>query len=135
MTQIFTADVPANERTIAKEFALNVLQAAATYDICTATGGDIYIKSAKVYVGTAITNLTSLSVQTNSTTAFNIMTSTEGLLAGLTADKMITTVFAGPLMLASGKKIQFTIVGTTPGAGTCKLVVEYMRCIPGCDLV
>lgn len=135
MTTIVTSGPADNEKTVAKEFSINPVQAAATYDVCTATGGDIYIRSAKVYVGTAVTNLTSLSIQTNSTTVFSIMTSTEGLLAGLTADKQITTAFAGSLFIASSKKIQFTIIGTTPGAGTMKLVVEYMRLSAGADLV
>lgn len=135
MTAVTTSGAADNEKVVVKEFSLNAIQAAATYDLATATGGDIYIKSAKVYVGTAVTNLTSLSIQTNSTTVFSIMTSTEGLLAGLTADKMVTTVFSGPLFLASTKKIQYTIAGTTPGAGTVKLVVEFMRCAPGADLV
>lgn len=135
MTSVATSGGADTEKTIVKEFTVNVQQAAATYDLCTATGGDIYIKSAKVYVGTAVTTLTSVAIQTNMTTATNIMTSTEGGVANLTADKQIVTAFAGPSFLTSAKKIQFTIVGATTAVGTMKLVVEYMRCSNGADLV
>lgn len=123
------------EKTLAKSYSMNVQQAAATYDIATATGGDIYIKSAKVYVGTAVITLTSVSIQTNMTTAVVIMSAVEGAVANLTGDKNITIAFATPFILPSTKKLQFTIVGVTSGQGTMKLIVEYMRCAAGADLV
>jgi len=122
------------EKVIVKTFTLNPVQNAGTYDIATATSGDIWIRAAKVYTGTAITGLTSIAIQTNMTSPTSLMTSTEGLLAGLTADKVITTAFSGPTLLSSTKKLQYTIVGTG-SAGTMKLVVEYMKTVAGADLV
>lgn len=133
MTIVSTSGPSDTERTITKEFTVNVQQAAATYDLCTASG-DIYIKSAKVYIGTQILTLTSVSIQTNMTTATTIMSAIEGAVAGLTGDKMVTTAFVGPLFLSSGKKIQFTIVGSTSAQGTMKLALEYGRLAAGADL-
>lgn len=135
MTIINTSAPADTERTVTKEYTVNVQQAAATYDLCTATGGDIYIKSAKVYVGTATITLTSVAIQTNMTTATTIMSAVEGAVANLTGDKMIVTAFTGPLFLSSGKKIQFSIVGVTSAQGTMKLAVEYSRLSAGADLV
>lgn len=136
MTIIITSPgVSDTEKSICKEYTLNVQQAAATYDICTATGGDILIKNAKVYVGTATITLTSVSVQTNMTTSTVILSAVEGAVANLTGDKMIVAAFTGPLFLSSGKKLQFTIIGTTSAQGTMKLIVEYMRGSAGADLI
>lgn len=135
MTSVVTSVIADNEKTVIKEWSLNAQQVAGTYTIATATGGDIYIKSAKVYVGTAITTLTSMQIKTSSATSVNLMSAVEGAVAGLIADTMLVTAFTGPLILASGKLIQMVLVGSTGAGGPATLVVEYMRSKPGADLI
>jgi hypothetical protein len=123
-----------NERSIIKSFTINPAQATGTYDICTASGGDIWIKSSKIYTGSAVIGLVSLSVQTNMGSPVSVMTAGEGAVAALLADTLIATAFTGPIVLPSGKKLQYTIVGTG-SAGTMKLFVEFMRSAATGDLV
>lgn len=92
-----------------------------TYDLATVAGGAIEIISAVAYVGTAVTGLTTLAVTTNNTVPVVLLAATAA--AALTADLSLTP-FVTRIRLASGKKIQYTVVGTGT-AGTMTLVVEY----------
>ena len=120
-------------QTYCKSFSANLAQAAATYDIATASGGDILMLDAVVYISVAAADLVSVSVQTNDTTAVTIMSAAEGAVANLTGGKN-AKVFATATVLASTKKLQFTIVGTGT-AGTMKVVVQYRKTAAGADLV
>lgn len=106
-----------------KTFTANLSQAAATYDLCTATGGDVFIKNISVFSGVAAGGLTSVSISTNNTTADTVLAST--LLAVLTGGKNLTPLTTITL-LASTKKIQYTIVGTG-NAGTLLVTIEYYQ--------
>lgn len=110
----------------AVSIAVNEAQAAGTYDLATATGGDILIRVNKFYQITAGATFTSAAIQTNDTTAFAIMTAAEGALANLTAAKQIPTANSNtPFVLKSGKKIQLTMAGST-GTGTGTLALEFV---------
>ncbi len=106
-----------------KVFTANLAQSAGTYDLFTATGGDVLIKQIALYVETAAAGLTSVAVQTDDTTPVAILSST--LLAALTVGKNLTA-FAGPSLLKSGKKAQYTIVGVG-SAGSLKVAVEFYK--------
>lgn len=109
--------------TVVYEFTANLAQAAATYDLCTVTG-DMFIEKFAIYVATVGATFTSASVQTNQTTAWNLMTSAEGAVANLAAQKNMNTATTNiPFVLKSGQKIQYTIVGPT---GTGSLRVELL---------
>lgn len=95
--------------------------AGTTYDVATVSGGAIELISAVAYVGTAVTGLTTLAVQTNNTVPVVLLAAT--VAGSLTADLSLTP-FVTRIRLASGKKIQYTVVGTGT-AGTMFLVVEY----------
>jgi len=116
----------------AKEFTLNLAQAAATYDICTASGGDVLVMIAAPFVSVAAVGLVSDSIQSNNTTPDIIMAAGVGLLGSLTAGKNMAP-FATAFVLPSGKKLQHTIVGTGSG-GTILLAVQYMRLAAGADI-
>lgn len=114
-----------------KQFSINLAQNAATYDLFTASG-DVSILSVDLYVSVAGTGLTSVSVQTNDTTPVVVLASGSGLVAALTIGKNLLNL-ASQFFLASGKKVQYTIVGTG-SAGTIKAVVRYMRATAGADI-
>jgi len=122
-----------NPPTLVKEWTLNLAQAAATYDVTTATG-DLYIDNFTIYVATAGATFTSVAIQTNDTNIFAFLTALEGAVANITEGKTLVSASTGkPTRLTSGKKIQFTMVGTT-GTGSLRLVVKYMPITAGAAL-
>ncbi len=104
-----------------KTFTANLNQAAATYDLCTATG-DVLIKIVTIFVAVAAIGLTSISISSNNTTADVVLAST--LLATLTVGKNLTPVSL-PFLLPSTKKIQYTIVGVA-SAGSLTIGLEVL---------
>lgn len=109
-----------------KLFTVNLNQAGSTYDLCTASG-DAVFRVVGLFSGTAAGGLTSVSIQTNNTTATEILSAVEGAVAGLTGGKNIVNTFGSEkcLVLADTKKIQYTITGTG-NAGTIKVFLEIL---------
>lgn len=128
MTRVST-DSPTVPRVKKGVFSLNA--AAATYDILTATGGDILVEIEQVYVKTAAAGLTSAAIATNHATPKSVVAS--ALLAAITLD-LAMTVVTSKFVLPSGKKIQGTIVGTGSG-GEIDVVVKYTPLDAGATLV
>jgi hypothetical protein len=108
------------------DLTANLAQAAATYDLCTAVGGDALIWSMGVFCTVAGTNWTSVTFQTNDTTPFVLMNATEGARANFTIGKNVALTWTQvqKAMLRSGQKVQYTIAGTT-GVGTARVQLLY----------
>lgn len=120
-------------------FTANLNQAAATYDLCTATGGGVFIDLQKLalYVATAMVGaLTTVSIQTNQTNPTIILSSVEGAVANVIAQKNLVRAIpvVGGLYLASGQKLQYTIVGVT-SAGSILATIPYFPVDAGARLV
>jgi hypothetical protein len=103
-----------------RQFTVNQNQGAGTYDLCTASG-DVLIKSVSFFQSVSAGGLTSMTIQTNNTTADILLAST--LLAVLTGGKNLTALVT-PTYLPSTKKIQYTIVGAG-NAGSLLATIEY----------
>jgi len=104
-----------------------------TIDLAEADGGDIFIEDVLIYSLTSAADLTSVSIQTNDTEPFEIMTAAEGALANLDAEKTLKTDNSQKsFYLASGKKIQYTITGA--GDWSFYAVIKY-RVISSGDLI
>ena len=121
-----------------KQFTLSLAQAAATYDLATVNAtGDILILDVNIHCITAGATFTSVAIATNDTTAVSLLSAVEGAVANLTAGKNIVKVFpvanTGPILLRSGKKIQYTIVGAT-GTGTLLVTLRYQAVANGADI-
>lgn len=105
-------------------FTANIAQAAATYDLATVSSGAILILNSSIYVATAGATLTSVSIQTNQANLTSVMTAAEGAVANLLAQKSVIILnHSLPIYMASGQKMQFTIVGLT---GTGSLLVTFL---------
>lgn len=119
------------------QFTANLAQAAATYDLCTAGGGGVTIDIGRIamYVATAGATLTSVSIQTNQTNATIILSAVEGAVANLIAQKNLVRAIpvVGNVYLASGQKLQFTLVGTT-GTGSLLITIPYYPAVAGARL-
>lgn len=125
---------PANldtQKTEAKEFTMNLAQAAATYDLLAASG-DVIILGVDLYVATVGATLTSVALQTDDTTSVPILSAVEGAVANITAGKNLKN-FSTPFLLRNGKKIQYTIVGAT-GSGSIIACVRFMRATAGASI-
>ena len=111
------------DRLLYKSIILN--DTAGTYDIATATDGDIIVEDVLLYIVTAGETFDSVSIQTDDTTPFVVMTDVEGDVANLTAQTTVKTANSQKsFYLASGKKLQYTITGST-GSGSCYIVIKY----------
>lgn len=119
-------------------FTANLAQAAATYDLCTASGGDVLIDPTKLafYMATAGATFTSVSVQTNQTNATTLLTAGEGAVANLTAQRNVPHALptSQGVLLKSGQKLQYTIVGAT-GTGSMQCAIPFLAVDAGATLV
>ena len=119
------------------EFTLNLAQVANTYDACVASNGDVMILGANLYVVTAGTIFTSVSVQTNQTNFLTLMTAGEGALANILAQAhpvCAAQAWIAPWTLRNGQKIQYTMVGAL-GTGSMRLFGYFIPITPGAVLV
>jgi len=109
-----------------KRFSLDLTQAANTYDLCTATGGDvvIYLDRTAWYVDTAGTLFTDVAVQTDQTTPNVLLTAGEGALANILAQATLAPANVTPFILKAGQKIQYTITGAQ-GTGAVSVYFHY----------
>jgi hypothetical protein len=116
-------------------FTLDLSHAAGTFDLCTATGGDIVIWGMALFCTVVGATWTSVAVQTNDTTNFVLLNATDGARANFTAGKNVPITWAQvqKCHLRSGQKIQYTMVGST-GSGTALATFMYYA-IQGADLV
>lgn len=137
---LFDKQYPKNldQAVIIKLIAIDLHQGAASYDLATASGGDVLIESLTVRPRIAVgggSGLTSISVQTNDTTNQVIISSTQGALANLTAHNQLA--WTGALHLVSGQKLQYTINGATAADDPTMvdIVIKYRPIAVGAKLI
>ena len=99
--------------------AMNLHQTNATYTLATATG-DVVIDptSSPFYVDSAAAApLTSVAVVSNQTNPVTMLTTAEGAVANLIAQKTLAHAYATPFILRSGQLLQYVIAGGDWGVG------------------
>lgn len=118
------------------EFTLDLAQAAGTYDICTASLGSCILTGCIVYVQTAGAIFTSISIQSNDTTPFIILSAGAGIIANLTTGANVLTTWTQTqsFSLRTGKKLQFTLIGVT-GTGSLRVSFIFMPLVSGAILI
>ena len=97
---------------------ISLAQAAAAYDVMTATAQALFIDAVIVHVPDdlhSVATFTGISVQTDDGTPIVLLSSTNGAKAKLTGNFYST--YRGPVVTAATKKIQLTIGGGSAGAG------------------
>jgi hypothetical protein len=98
-----------------KQISLN--QAAAAYDVMTATTQNLFIDAVIVHVPddlSAVATFTGISVATDDWTPIEILSAVAGAKAKLTGN--FYHVYRGPSVTVATKKVQLTISGGTAGA-------------------
>jgi len=116
------------------QFTANLAQAAATYTLCTATGGDILITNFSFYVQTAGSVFTSVQIKTNQTNSTDLMSAAEGVVANILAQKLVSVARTAPIFLKSGQLLQYVIVGAT-GSGSLTCNFTYQPFTVGARLI
>ena len=99
-----------------KQISLN--QAAAVYDVMTATAQALFIDAVIVFVPdnlSAVATFTGISVQTDDASPIVLLSNVAGAKALLTGN--FYSVYRGPSVTTATKKVQLTIIGATAGAG------------------
>lgn len=107
---------------------IDLHQAAGTYDIATATTGDVLIESLVISPQINVSDdatITYITVQTNTTTAQTLIDSALGAKANLTQEAQLA--WTGSVLLRATDKIQFTIAGGSADADptTCDVIIKY----------
>ena len=119
----------------AAQFEIPLNTGAGTTDICTATG-DLLIFCTNVYVHTPGLLIVSAQIKTSQTNSVDLMSSSEGALLNLTAQRNLTLANERKVIhLAQGQKLQATSVGVTVGSGQLDLHLVYYPITPGASLV
>ena len=111
---------------------ISLAQAAAAYDVMTATTQNLFIDAVIVHVPddlSAVATFTGISVATDDSSAIEILSSTLGAKANLTGN--FFHVYRGPSVTVATKKIQLTIGGGTAGAGMVADVTVMWRSVVG----
>lgn len=128
--------VPATAQQVST-FTADLTQAAGTYTLCTATNGDVLVDiyDLAIYVATAGATLTSVSIQTSQTNATTILSAVEGAVANLIAQKNLVRAIpvVGGVLLKTGQKLNYTIVGAT-GSGSLNVTVPFYPTAAGATL-
>ena len=109
-----------------KQISLN--QAAAVYDVMTATAQALFIDAVIVSVPddlSAVATFTGITVQTDDVAPIEILATAAGVKALLTGN--FYSVFRGPRVTAATKKVQLTITGATAGAGKIADITVFWR--------
>ena len=107
---------------------ISLAQAAAAYDVMTATEQALFIDAVIVHVPDdlhSVATFTGISVATDDTPVITILPTADGLAAKLTGNFFYT--FRGPVVTAATKKIQLTIGGGPAGANKVADVTVLWR--------
>jgi len=108
-------------------------QAAGAKDLFTGTTQDVVVEKLVFRmpnVDISGGGVTSISIQTNDTTAQVFISSTTGDLANLTQEAQLA--WTGACLIKVGTKIQLTIAGATAGvACSCDVVAECRAVVAG----
>jgi hypothetical protein len=116
---------------------IDLNQAANTYDLFTGTTQDVLIESLTLRLPNVDVSddadITSISVQTDDTTAQEFISSDTGVKGNLTAEAQLTWPgCSGAKIIKAGTKIQLTIAGGAADAETvCDVVVRYRAITSG----
>jgi len=117
-----------------REFTLNLAQAAATYDVTQALSGAVFVEDWALQVSVVGAVFDSVSIQTDDTTPWELLSAVEGAVANLLDGANLQPAAKGKAFrLAVGKKIQFTLAGAL-GTGELKLAVRYRETTGGARL-
>jgi len=114
-----------------KGTTIDLNQIAGTYDLFSGNIVRVMLESLVITMPNLVAGgaLTGISIQTDDATPQVIISAVQGLVANLTAENQL--FWTGRIRIASGKKIQLTIVGGATGvAYVCNVDAQYKGVTP-----
>jgi len=113
---------------------IDLNQVAGDYTLYTATTSDVYVEAFTLTLPNVNcaddVNITSISVQTDTTTVITLLSSTAGAKANLTANASFS--YSTPFYLPATKLIELTIAGGASDAATvCTVKCRWTPVVPG----
>ena len=123
MSAVFAA--PRDPNTLVVDVDLS--QAAGTYTLLTASGGAVAIYSLALYVTTAGTLFTSVSIETDATTPFVFLSAADGALANITSEANVATTWnqLQAVIIGDTHALTYTIAGAA-GTGNMRAVIRWL---------
>lgn len=122
--------------TLTASTTININQAAGSDTLFTATDQAIRLDFLGVYVPVDVSGggASSISVETDAVTPIELITSTQGAKANLTAGAILT--YSGPAIVPAADNIQLTIAGEATGTDcTCTVWMSYRAVVDGAYVV
>ena len=118
-----------------KTTTIDLAQAAASYDLFTGTTQSVLLERLVIRLPNVDVSddatITSISIQTDDTTAQTLISSSAGAKANLTAEAQLASDIKG-VIIKTGTKIQLTIAGGAADATTtCDVVAAYRALATG----
>lgn len=107
---------------------ISLAQAAAAYDVMTATTQNLFIDAVIVHVPdnlSEVATFTGISVATDDGTPIELLSAAAGAKANLTGN--FFSVYRGPAVTVAAKKIKLTIGGGSAGSGKVADVTVLWR--------
>ena len=111
---------------------ISLAQAAAAYDVMTATTQNLFIDAVIVHVPddlSAVATFTGISLATDDGTPIEILSTADGAKANLTGN--FFHVYRGPSVTVASKTIQLTIGEATAGSGMVADITVMWRSVVG----
>jgi len=128
---VWTLKNPPDQLTVKK--SIDLKQAAASYDLFTATTQNVFIDFLTIVIPADLTaeeTLTSISIQSTDVAPVEFVSSTAGAVANLTEAAHLQ--YSGPGVVVATKKIQLTIAGgATAAVQNCLVFVSYRPVVAG----
>lgn len=126
--------VPDTQRFKTLQKSVDLSQAAGSYTLYTCNGtGGVVLLGADIYCTVSGATFTSVSIQTNATTPFVILSAGEGALGNIVAGKNLVKAYQQGGYLATSGLIQYTMAGSA-GSGTLLMTLRYVPSVAGADL-
>jgi hypothetical protein len=121
-------------QTVVAVTTIDLHQAAANYTLFTGTTQHVVLENILIRLPNVNVSddaaITSISIQTNDTTAQTFISSVQGAKANLTANAQLS--WSGQCMIDVGALIQLTIAGGTADATTtCDVIAIYRAAVAG----
>jgi hypothetical protein len=117
-----------------KATTIDLNQAAATYDLFTATAQDVVVEKLIIRMsgGAVAGAVTSISIQTDDATPQVFISAVQGVVANLTDEAQLAWTGAILMDAGTGAKIRLTIAGGAAGvAKVCDVIAQCRAVVAG----